>query len=512
MAFTYQSSPNLTDKIRVLGDVDFWTKLETAEKIVLPLCSASFRLQRDENTVADVVISFMDIYRGFASTELGDSLTDLVETRWNACEQPLFIIGLFLHPEYIVNARSLPPTVITELDDVCQFAQYYYRRFVNENDSGLRGEMFAWIQGIFTTSRFVDFNCDAVSMFWEYEKNTKMNSKLPLLALTILSIAVNTATCERLFSELALIQTPRRNRMAIEKTMKHQIMRQYVRNKNRLERPIPTSSKKLLRTVDPRERQSVATPVNSTRTTPANPTPIANRTPGLVSAVARTPARELQDANGSPHSRLPAQDQSPPLVRVLFPDLNGVEAISADNISQRPPTTPSRHTAPLTHSSPAPPTVEHVNGIIRQNTAPVDDNTVGNLTAELDTDALSNTLLEEYLEHFDWEEIGEYGDEATVGIWDRILNAPRVFTSSNTNGDTGYNSSANMGDDTDENARNEGATEPFTTTRIGSHADPIPAPNRQPFPQNNDTNFLQKKRLSGIRSRKTSLASLMIEG
>ncbi|OWZ07529.1 hypothetical protein PHMEG_00020068 [Phytophthora megakarya] len=322
MAFTYRSSPDLTDKIRVLGDVDFWTKLETAEKIVRPLCTASFRLQRDENTGY--------LIHGYLSW-LGDSLTDLVETRWNACEQPLFILGFFLHPEYIVNARSLPPTVITELDDVCQFAQYYYRRFVNEDDSGLRGEMFAWIQGTYTTSRSVDFNCDVVSMFWEYEKNTKMNSKLPLLALTILSIAVNTATCERLFSELALIQTPRRNRMAIEKTMKHQIMRQYVRNKNRLERAIPTSSKKLLRTVDPRERQRIVTP------------------------------------------------------------------------------------------------------------------------------------------------IGEYGDEATVGIWDRILNAPRASTSSNSNGDAGYNST----------------------------------PNRQPYPQDNDTNFLQEKRLSGIRSRKTSLASLL---
>jgi hypothetical protein len=45
---------------------------------------------------------------------------------------------------------------------------------------------------------------------------SKRKSKLPELALTILSIAVNTATCERLFSELALILTPRRNRMSIE--------------------------------------------------------------------------------------------------------------------------------------------------------------------------------------------------------------------------------------------------------------------------------------------------------
>ncbi|KAL3664105.1 hypothetical protein V7S43_010989 [Phytophthora oleae] len=423
MAFTYRNSPDLTDKIHVLGDVEFWTKLETAEIIVRPLCTASFRLQRDENTVADVAVSYMDIYRGFASTELSDSLTKLVEARWNACEQLLFILGFFLHPEYVVEARSLPPTVITELDDVCQIAQYYYRRFVNEDDSGLRGKMFDGVQGTYTTSRSGDFNNETVSMFWEYEMNTKNNSKLPLLALTILSIAVNTATCERLFSELALIQTPKRNRMAIEKTMKHQIMRQYVREKNRREKAIPTSSKKLLRTVDPRERQRIATPLNSARTTSANSTP----------AVTRTPVHELQDANTSPHSRPQGQVQSPPLARVLFPDLRDVEAVSSRGVSQRPIATSSCHTAPPRTASPAPPIVSRVSGEIRQQTL-LADNTVDTLAAELDTVALNNRQLDEYLEHFDWEEIGDYGDEATVGTWSSILNTPKISTSSSSNG------------------------------------------------------------------------------
>jgi hypothetical protein len=92
MAFSYRNSSELTDKLRVLGNHEFWIKLETAEKIVRPLCTASFRLQRDENTVADVVTSYMEIYRGFASTELSDSLTGLVEARWNACEQSLFML------------------------------------------------------------------------------------------------------------------------------------------------------------------------------------------------------------------------------------------------------------------------------------------------------------------------------------------------------------------------------------------------------------------------------------
>ncbi|POM78766.1 Hypothetical protein PHPALM_3669 [Phytophthora palmivora] len=202
----------------ILADSEFWVLLTSAERIVRPLCAASFRLQRDENTVADVVISF-------AATEFSNALADCVEARWNACEQPLFILGYYLHPNFVAEARELPLTVLTDLDDVCQLAQYYYRRFIGTDDSGLRGDMFAWIEGTFTTSRPSDFNTDVVLKFWEYEKKAKPNSKLPALALTVLAIAVNTATCERLFSELALIHTPKRNKMTVEKPMKHQIMR-----------------------------------------------------------------------------------------------------------------------------------------------------------------------------------------------------------------------------------------------------------------------------------------------
>ncbi|ETN14366.1 hypothetical protein PPTG_07982 [Phytophthora nicotianae INRA-310] len=343
--FSYRNSNEMTEKLRVLGKNEFWTKLETAEKIVRPLCTASFHLQRDENTVADVVLSYMEIYRGFASTEFSDSLVELVETRWNACEQPLFILGFFLHPEYAEQARQLPSTVLTTLDDVSQFAQYYYRRFVDSDDTGLRGEMFTWFKGSYSTSRAVDFKKDSVVTFWEYERDANKDSKLPVLALTSLSVAVNTATCERLFSELALIPTPKRNRMSIRKTAKHQIMRQFVREKNRREKVMPTASKKLLRTIDPRERPCITTPQNSARSTPARTTPArttpAQTTAARTTAASTTPARTTssnptpaaaetpsQEPGGiftTPNRQIQAQLHSAPPARVLLPSSKTLE-------------------------------------------------------------------------------------------------------------------------------------------------------------------------------------------
>jgi hypothetical protein len=55
------------------------------------------------------------------------------------------------------------------------------------------------------------------------------------LALIILSIVTNTATCERLFSELAQIHTARRNRLKPDKVKKLSIAHQAVRKKNAIE-------------------------------------------------------------------------------------------------------------------------------------------------------------------------------------------------------------------------------------------------------------------------------------
>lgn len=545
MIFTYRNSSELTHKLRVLGDQEFWTKLEMAEKIVRPLCTASFRLQRDENTLGDVVASYMEIYRAFASTELNASLTELVETRWNTCEQPLFILGFFLHPAYIEQARSFPSTVLTDLEDICQFAQYYYRRFISDDDRWLRDEMFSWIVGNYTTSRFVDFKEPAVLAFWEFEKKSKKNDKLPLLAITILSIAVNTATCERLFSELSLILTPKRNRTGIEKALKHHVVRQYVREKNRREKETPVRSKKLLRTVDPKERPCVSTPQNSAATTPARAAPIystpvhptqvrAACTPSLTAtdrttpvhrttALDRTPARHSRRTRATPYQHA-QQLQPASIVRDLLPAFG---AISSSSVSQTDLTASREETALFEDMTPAPPSAPIVTTEICSEDC---ENAADNLAMDLDTVAISSEQLDEYLEQFDWEEIGDYGDEATVGVWSNILNTRRITTSSSggvesSSVDAEPDATATTGDSSrcaNENgtiAGEAGATDdadstagnalPFTTTRLGTCADPIPEPNRQPYPRNDDKNFPQEKCLTGIRARKTSLASLV---
>ncbi|OWZ15172.1 hypothetical protein PHMEG_00011235 [Phytophthora megakarya] len=59
---------------------------------------------------------------------------------------------------------------------------------------------------MFVDNALVTFNGD-VGQFWNFAGDHRKYSKLLKLAAVILSIGVNTATCERYFSEHAAIHT-----------------------------------------------------------------------------------------------------------------------------------------------------------------------------------------------------------------------------------------------------------------------------------------------------------------
>jgi hypothetical protein len=46
------------------GNDDFWEKLKEAELLIRPLVDASFLMQRDSNTLADVLMMLVNIYKG----------------------------------------------------------------------------------------------------------------------------------------------------------------------------------------------------------------------------------------------------------------------------------------------------------------------------------------------------------------------------------------------------------------------------------------------------------------
>ncbi|KAG7384768.1 hypothetical protein PHYPSEUDO_002221 [Phytophthora pseudosyringae] len=119
------------------------------------------------------------------------------------------------------------------LERLCGYGVYYYRRFVNSNDKrgveNLTSDLHEWYREAFVDNSLVRFNGD-VGKYWSFVGDIKRGSKLPKLAAVILSIAVNTATCERYFSKLAAIHTALKNRMSAEKARKLSLIRQGIRS------------------------------------------------------------------------------------------------------------------------------------------------------------------------------------------------------------------------------------------------------------------------------------------
>ena len=64
----------LRDKpdLLAMNDFEFWVRLEEAELLIRPFCDASFLMQRESNTMADVVLMILNLYR-HVSEYCGDS-------------------------------------------------------------------------------------------------------------------------------------------------------------------------------------------------------------------------------------------------------------------------------------------------------------------------------------------------------------------------------------------------------------------------------------------------------
>lgn len=236
---TNKNAHDFPDKLKILEDAAFWSELEKAEEVIRPLCYASFMLQSDNNTLADVVLCFRELYDKFVASSISVELVGLLEKRWNDCEQPLFLLAFVLHPGNRELMKELPGSVANMMGE---FALAYYRKLFDRDARSIVGEMSEWMRGAYTPFSLANFENLAtppLAAFWQEAKSSKdrahLGSELPELALVVLAMAVNTATCERYFSELALIHTARRNKMNSEKARKIAAIRRQVRDRDRRE-------------------------------------------------------------------------------------------------------------------------------------------------------------------------------------------------------------------------------------------------------------------------------------
>lgn len=78
----YIDDADFPGRLTVFHDPAFWCKLVAVEEVIRSLSNVSYKLQRNENTLADVVESYQNIYRGFGFSDFDNMwLVSIAEKR-----------------------------------------------------------------------------------------------------------------------------------------------------------------------------------------------------------------------------------------------------------------------------------------------------------------------------------------------------------------------------------------------------------------------------------------------
>ena len=88
---------------QILLDNDWWEKIELLQDILLPYCGVLNKLQCDKARLFEVLHAlgyFMQFWKQFPDSDLGNQMINRLENRWNQWEQPLFLLSFALHPKY----------------------------------------------------------------------------------------------------------------------------------------------------------------------------------------------------------------------------------------------------------------------------------------------------------------------------------------------------------------------------------------------------------------------------
>ena len=84
--------------------MSFWKDAEEAELMIRPFVEASFALQADGRTKADVLLILLNLYCHLvqfgSGTTYSTTITKDMERRWKRQEQHLYLLAMALHPKY----------------------------------------------------------------------------------------------------------------------------------------------------------------------------------------------------------------------------------------------------------------------------------------------------------------------------------------------------------------------------------------------------------------------------
>ncbi|PKY19610.1 hypothetical protein RhiirB3_384220 [Rhizophagus irregularis] len=193
---------------QILLDNDWWEKIELLQDILLPYCGVLNKLQCDKARLYEVLHAlgyFMQFWKQFPDTDLGNQMIDRLEKRWSQWEQPLFLLSFALHPKYrfAYFNSDLNNLSFTSLG---RYLTYYYKAWFKKRPLRLLLEFEDFHQKVepFNNETFEQFGDDAFK-FWGYVEGDY--KELAAVALKIFGMCVNAASVERMWSSIGFLHT-----------------------------------------------------------------------------------------------------------------------------------------------------------------------------------------------------------------------------------------------------------------------------------------------------------------
>ena len=143
--------------------------------------------------------------------EFSNHMTTKLETHWTQWEQPLLLLSFVLHPKYRTSYFSSSATNVS----YAYFGQwiiYYYQVWFNKMPKKILREYLSYQRENFpfNLETYNQFDGNIID-FWE--STVGLTEELSYFALRLFGICINSASVERLWSNMGFLHTKHRNRL-----------------------------------------------------------------------------------------------------------------------------------------------------------------------------------------------------------------------------------------------------------------------------------------------------------
>ncbi|KAJ7175140.1 ribonuclease H-like domain-containing protein [Mycena crocata] len=220
----------------LIMDATFWARLESLIEDVEPICYGTNINQKDSTRADQVLLSLVGMFLRMTEhpePEVSEGMMARLEKRWKDCDQPLFLLALILNPFERLSCFG-PEAGLNHFNTLDLLVSMYQRmksrpdntdtaaeRSVKEK--ALSAAFFKYLSGTGAFANWIGneemfeerMGRDPIAV-WVALRTPEI-SELADFAILLLKIVVNQAGCERVFSDLKVKQTQRRNRLKLKK-------------------------------------------------------------------------------------------------------------------------------------------------------------------------------------------------------------------------------------------------------------------------------------------------------